>query len=172
MPKKKKRRSPIERLLKDNKPKKPIKKEDDDEAPELPPKRKRLKPGPARFVAEYLKDKNATRAYIAAGYSPNGAGQAAHKLLKNADVKAAVDKGLARMDVRLNISAKRIKKRLAELAFNTPYIKTSDAIKCLELLGKTKAMFKDKVESEVKAQVSVVDPAEVKKTVEELEDEV
>lgn len=45
-------------------------------------------PAHEKFCHEYLKDFNATRAYIDSGYSEEGAGQSAHKLLNNAEIKA------------------------------------------------------------------------------------
>jgi phage terminase small subunit len=44
-----------------------------------------------RFVFEYCKDFIATKAYIRAGYSEGGAGQAADKLLKNTEVLDAIE---------------------------------------------------------------------------------
>ena len=44
----------------------------------------------ARFAQEYLIDLNATQAAIRAGYSENGAGQSAHKLLKKTEIAAAI----------------------------------------------------------------------------------
>lgn len=46
----------------------------------------------ARFVAEYLKDGNATQAAIRAGYSENGAGVQGHNLLKNPKIAEAIAK--------------------------------------------------------------------------------
>lgn len=54
----------------------------------LPPKRR-------RFVDEYVKDCNGTQAAIRAGYSGKTAYSQAERLLKNVDVKQAVDERLA-----------------------------------------------------------------------------
>jgi hypothetical protein len=43
-----------------------------------------------RFCIEYIKDLNATQAYIRAGYSSSGAGQSGERLLKNAEVSNEV----------------------------------------------------------------------------------
>ena len=48
-----------------------------------------------RFVAEYLKDLNATQAAIRAGYSPKTANRQGSRLLSNADIQAAIAKGQA-----------------------------------------------------------------------------
>ena len=43
-----------------------------------------------RFCTEYVKDLNATQAYIRAGYSQSGADQSGERLLKNAEVSNEV----------------------------------------------------------------------------------
>lgn len=48
-----------------------------------------------RFVQEYVKDWNATQAALRAGYAESGAGQEGHRLLKNAEIRAAIDRFLA-----------------------------------------------------------------------------
>lgn len=45
----------------------------------------------ARFIAEYMVDANGARAARAAGYGEAGARVAAHRLLTNANVRAALD---------------------------------------------------------------------------------
>jgi phage terminase small subunit len=52
-----------------------------------------LTPRQECFVAEYLKDGNATRAYIRAGYSPRGAQPSASRLLRDPGIAAAVAAG-------------------------------------------------------------------------------
>ncbi len=46
------------------------------------------------FVQEYLTDKNATRAAKAAGYSEAAAHESGSRLLRNPEVRAAVEKGI------------------------------------------------------------------------------
>jgi hypothetical protein len=46
-----------------------------------------MNPRTERFIDGYVKTGNATRAYIDAGFAEHGAGQAAHKLLKRAEVQ-------------------------------------------------------------------------------------
>jgi phage terminase small subunit len=55
----------------------------------------------ARFIEEFLRGGNATQSYVTAGYSPNGATQAAHKLLISADVAAEVAKRRSAVMVQL-----------------------------------------------------------------------
>jgi len=43
-----------------------------------------------RFCHEYIKDGNATQAYLRVGYSKNGARQSAQRLLTNADIQERI----------------------------------------------------------------------------------
>ena len=58
-----------------------------------------------RFVLEYPRDCNATKAAIRAGYSENGAQQAGSRLLSNAvifeGIQAAIERHLAKLDLSL-----------------------------------------------------------------------
>lgn len=56
--------------------------------------KKKLTPKEALFVKEYLVDKNATRAAIAAGYSEKTAYSIGHELLSKPAVAAAIARGL------------------------------------------------------------------------------
>jgi len=69
------------------------------------------------FVAEYLKDRNAKQAAIRAGYSERTAESQASRLLRNVKVKAEVDKHMQAVVNRLEISAERVLKERARLAF-------------------------------------------------------
>lgn len=66
----------------------------------------------AAFVAEYLVDLNAKQAAIRAGYSRRTAEVQGPRLLRNAQVKAAVDAGLAARTARLEVKRDEL---LAEL---------------------------------------------------------
>ncbi len=77
--------------------------------------KKKLSPMRQRFVAEYLKDLNATRAAMRAGYSEKTSHVQGPRLLGEPDVKAAVDAAIARRNKRLEISQDRIVKELAKV---------------------------------------------------------
>lgn len=64
-----------------------------------------LTPRMRLFVAEYLKDLNATQAAIRAGYSERSAYQIGHMLLKRLDVRNAVERGLGRQEDRARVDA-------------------------------------------------------------------
>lgn len=69
------------------------------------------------FVAEYLVDLNATQAAIRAGYSPATAEQQGCRLLRNVQVKAAVDEQTAQRAGKLEITAERVLRELALIGF-------------------------------------------------------
>lgn len=70
-----------------------------------------------RFVAAYLIEGNATQAAKKAGYSAKTAGSQGARLLKNAGIAAAIDRGKKRQLNRLEISADRVLNEIAKLAF-------------------------------------------------------
>lgn len=57
-----------------------------------------------RFVTEYQKDSNGKQAAIRAGYAPGSAEVQASRLLRNAQVRAAVNKGQARAAKKAEVS--------------------------------------------------------------------
>lgn len=71
----------------------------------------------ARFVIEYCIDQNATQAYIRAGYSPDGAGQAGHRLLKNAEIKAAIEKRMEDIAIAASVTPEMIVAEWKKIAF-------------------------------------------------------
>jgi phage terminase small subunit len=73
-----------------------------------------------RFAEEYVIDLNGTRAAIRAGYSAKGAKVTASRLLTKANVKADIDRYAAKHSEKLEISATRVLRELALLAFLDP----------------------------------------------------
>lgn len=84
--------------------------------PELKP----LNPQQQLFVTEYLKDRNATKAAIRAGYSEKTAAQIGYQLLQNPSVRAAIDAGLEKLLTDNGLTAQRVLKEMARLAFFDP----------------------------------------------------
>lgn len=82
----------------------------------MPSKKKApgLNPKQARFVTEYLKDQNATQAAIRSGYSKGTAKQQGSRLLTNADVLAAVNKGQKRVARKVEITVESLAKEFEE----------------------------------------------------------
>lgn len=68
------------------------------------------------FVAEYLIDLNGTQAAIRAGYAPNSAGEQAVRLLADARIAAAVERGKAARNARVGITADTVLSEMAALA--------------------------------------------------------
>lgn len=71
-----------------------------------------------RFVEEYLIDCNATQAAIRAGYSAKTAEQQGSRLLRNVQVRAAVDAGREATSEKLEITKERVLGELAKIGFS------------------------------------------------------
>ena len=70
-----------------------------------------------RFCEEYLVDLNATQAAIRAGYSPDSAGAIGSELLKKPEISARIDKSIAAQSRRTGVTADRVIRELARVAF-------------------------------------------------------
>jgi phage terminase small subunit len=102
-----------------------------------------------RFIQEYVKDLNATKAAERAGYSPKTANQQGPRLLVNVGVAQAVDEALTKQAERAQLTADEVIKgiranirRCESLEDYEPFA----ALKGWELLGRYLKMFTDKVE--------------------------
>lgn len=69
------------------------------------------------FKNEYLIDLNATQAAIRAGYSPKTAAEQGARLLTNVKVRAHIDAALAERSRRTGVTADRVIRELARIAF-------------------------------------------------------
>ena len=76
----------------------------------------KLTPKQKLFVAEYVVDKNATRAAIRAGYSEKTAHSSGPRLLDNVGVKAEIDKKLAKLEEKVGLTAERVMREVAAIA--------------------------------------------------------
>jgi phage terminase small subunit len=70
-----------------------------------------------RFCEEYLIDLNATQAAIRAGYSPKSAHAIATENLQKPAIRARVDAALAEQSKRTGVTADRVVRELARVAF-------------------------------------------------------
>ncbi len=70
-----------------------------------------------KFCEEYLVDLNATQAAIRAGYSIKTARSIGNRLLTNVDIRRCIDKLKEKQSQRTQISADRVLKEVARLAF-------------------------------------------------------
>ena len=75
----------------------------------------KLTPRQSMFVKEYLVDLNATQAAIRAGYSKKTAGQQGERLLKDVEIAAYVQAGMAKRSAKVEINADYVLARLAEI---------------------------------------------------------
>ena len=73
-----------------------------------------------RFIKEYLVDQNATRAAQAAGYKETSAYSQGQRLLKDAEIRKAIESQNAKVNAKLDITVERVKLELARLAFFDP----------------------------------------------------
>lgn len=69
-----------------------------------------------RFVDEYIVDLNATQAAIRAGYSAKTAAQQGERLLRNVEVRRAVDEALEERADRVNVKADDVLRELLRIA--------------------------------------------------------
>jgi phage terminase small subunit len=76
-----------------------------------------MTPRQKRFVDEYLRDANGTRAAIRAGYAEVSARHHAHNLLRRPEIAAAIAEAEAARAERLRVSADRVLEELARVAF-------------------------------------------------------
>jgi phage terminase small subunit len=72
----------------------------------------------AVFLSFYLTDpeRNASRAMLAAGYSPNGVGVRATEMLKRPSVKAAIERHTRSLEIKNDITLQEVVGELAKIA--------------------------------------------------------
>lgn len=70
-----------------------------------------------RFCEEYLVDLNATQAAIRAGYSPQTASDIGSENLRKPQIRARIDRALAVQSKRTGVTADRVVRELAKVAF-------------------------------------------------------
>jgi phage terminase small subunit len=74
-------------------------------------------PKQERFVEEYLIDLNATQAAIRAGYKPKRAYSTGNENLKKPEIQEAITKAQVKRSQRTEITADRVLRELARIAF-------------------------------------------------------
>ncbi len=113
----------------------------------MPRNKDGLTPKQERFVAEYLVDLNATQAAIRAGYSPRNADVDGPRLLGNAGVAAAVERGKAKAIAKTGITAERVLAELEAMAFSSIDHYVVNAAGDLELAAGAPALAKKAIAS-------------------------
>jgi phage terminase small subunit len=110
--------------------------------------KKCLTPKQERFVAEYVKTSDASRAYRTA-YNTNTTTHAVHvaasKLMKNKLIKARLARLAQKVETRSILTAQQILEELTKLGTQKT-LQARDKLKALELLGKYRKLFTERVE--------------------------
>lgn len=89
-----------------------------------------------RFVSEYLIDCNATRAYVAAGYSPKLANTNASKILQNTLVAAAIKEAQDTTAKKLEVTREELIQDLMDIKNDNKHDLPMIAIKSIEVISK------------------------------------
>jgi Terminase small subunit len=117
------------------------------------------------FVREYMKDHNATQAYIRAGYSRNGAGESAYKLLKQTQVSRLIFEKERELALATEADEAWVVRQLKENTFRSIEAgELGTVTRSLELIGKHIGMFVDRSDLRVMleqieaVELRVVDP--------------
>lgn len=108
------------------------------------------------FVKHYRIHQNATKAAKAAGYSKKTSYSIGQRLLKNVEIRKMLKDSAEKTSAKLDISAERILGRIAEMAFDTDWIKKSDILRACELLGKHKSLFTENINMNANVKTDVV----------------
>ena len=85
-----------------------------------PGSKSRLNLRQARFLAEYLQSRNATKAAITAGYSPRTAYSQGHDLLKKPEIAAAISTSIGKVLGNSEVTVERVVRKAACIAFLDP----------------------------------------------------
>lgn len=72
------------------------------------------------FIAEYLKDKNATQAAIRAGYSKKTADAIGKENLRKPPIHDAIESALNKVNQDAGLEATKLRREIARLAFSDP----------------------------------------------------
>jgi len=115
-----------------------------------------------RFIAEYLRDLNATEAATRAGYSAATAYSAGWRLLKRPDVREQIQKAMDKRAEKTQITAEYVLegiKAVTQAAVERG--EAANALRGYELMGKHLKLFTDKIEQKQETTIKgyIVVPA-------------
>ena len=128
-----------------------------------------------RFVSEYLKDCNVTQAALRAGYSEKSAYSIGQRLLKNVEVKLAVEEEMERLRTENTADSQEVVEYLTSVMrgreketvpivvgegvqeLTEKPVGAKDRIKAAELLAKRYGLLTERTELSGVSQVQIVD---------------
>ena len=94
------------------------------------------------FIREYLVDMNGAEAAKRAGYAHGSAAGTAWRILRMPEVKAAIQTELEKRRESCEVSGKRVRQGLADIAFAPAEgAAVGHKVRCLELLAKMLGLF-------------------------------
>lgn len=102
------------------------------------------------FILEYQQDHNATQAAIRAGYSPKTAYSQGQRLLKDPEVKTAIEADLTARKSELIATREQRQQLWTEIMYDTGQ-STRDRLRASELLGKSCGDFIERIETKNEA---------------------
>ena len=105
---------------------------------------------------------NGTKAAIAAGYSEKSAGVMAHRLLNNPKITKELEKRMADIAEKTDVEIAEIVAALRLFAFGGKKATNTEALRALELLGKYKGMYTDRLQTEQMEQQPHLTPEQIK----------
>lgn len=105
-----------------------------------------LTPKQQVFVAEYLKDLNATQAAVRAGYSAKTAYSIGEENLKKPVIASAIQEAMDKRAERTEITQDYVLRGIQEITEATRTSRPDTALKGYELLGKHLKLFTEKHE--------------------------
>jgi len=139
------------------------------------PKGSALTDKQALFCREYLKDMNASAAYRRAGYESENPDVQAAKLMQHPLVRHEIGRLRGEVFDAVEVEVQDVVRELAAIGFmpveaitaaagpsGKGPLSMSDKVRALELLGRHKAMFVDKLEANVNNQKVLILPPDVK----------
>lgn len=110
-----------------------------------------------RFLEEYIKDYNGTRAYMRA--CPNvdyeNAKAIAYQILKKPEAHAYLDQLEKEKFQELRINAEHIATELAKIAFMDDTASQKDKMKAMELLQKQLGLQSQKIQADVSTNINI-----------------
>lgn len=98
-----------------------------------------------RFVEEYLIDLNASAAVLRAGYKTRNQNRLAAELMRHPLVKAAIEERMEDRRERMELTADYLLNKLVAM-IEKEGVRDSDALRAIELAGKSLALWKDRQE--------------------------